>query len=637
VRENCKQSCSVIEIYHQPEDYQRKLMETYPDYSSEEYLDGWGWQEDQLVPVPGFGFFPSQMKEELEEEAQAFLREGLNITGVQNLSVADIDMYKCTMVTVAWRHFFPWLQDLPPQEVCEPLWDGASCVPATSVGEHAIFPCMTMYDHKFYDTAYNASRECLLNESGSTKWEDLTNYTDCRELCPDPENSSSFIPCDLIPPSIWNEERDEPATTEISIHIYFVGYSVSLLALLVALCIFLSFRELRCLRHKIHMGLFLTFLLADLSWIFTALIQSMISPDDYREVVVDTWCASQVVLRYFHLTTFFWMFLEGLYLFLQVQLPLSLATVKHLHFLVIGWGCPLTMMTIWVLLRLFKGEDKLDLLAKLGFGQFESDLGHFESELGNSTEHNQNRKRLAERVLRCPFIEESAADIYAYKLPVFILLVINTFFLVWIMVIVLSKLRSRTALDHDRRHYKAAKALVIIIPLLGFTYMLTLMGPRTGSFAYTIFQAGRAALLSTQGFVISLPYCFLNTEVQGVLRSHWERWKLVRNVNYSQTPRTSIYYAPGGGSSENKVSLMTTRVDDAGLLMVPGEGRPMSLSKQSSRSVSFSEIVPPVQVVHTCQENGEVQEGGGEVQPPSYAQSQRQPATRPIEMYHLQP
>jgi len=615
-------------------DYQRNMMENYPDYSSEEYLDSWGWHEDQVVAVPGFGFFPSIMKEELEEEAQDFLREGLvNITGVQNLSVADIDMYKCTMVTVAWRHFFPWLQDLPPEEVCEPLWDGASCVPATSVGAHAIFPCMTMYNHKFYDTAYNASRECLLTDSGSSEWEALTNYSDCRELCPDPANSSSFISCDLIPASVWNEDQDQPVTTEISIHTYFVGYSVSLLALLVALCIFLSFRELRCLRHKIHMGLFLTFLLADLSWIFTALIQSMISPDDYREVVVDTWCASQVVLRYFHLTTFFWMFLEGLYLFLQVQLPLSLATVKHIHFLIIGWGCPLTMMAIWVLLRLFKGEEVnlVAKLAKLGFGQFESDLGPFESELGNETQ-NQNQKRLAERVLRCPFIEESAADIYAYKLPVFILLVINTFFLVWIMVIVLSKLRSRTALDHDRRHYKAAKALVIIIPLLGFTYMLTLMGPRTGSFAYTIFQAGRAALLSTQGFVISLPYCFLNTEVQGVLRSHWERWKLVRNVNYSQTPRTSIYYAPGGGGSENKVSLMTTRVDDAGLLMVPSEGRPMSLSKQSSRSVSFSEIVQPVQVV--CQEKG--QEGdAGEALPPSYEQSQQQPTVicSPEEVY----
>ena len=32
-------------------------------------------------------------------------------------------------------------------------------------------------------------------------------------------------------------------------------------------------RELTCLRHKIHMGLFLTLILADMSWIFTALIQ----------------------------------------------------------------------------------------------------------------------------------------------------------------------------------------------------------------------------------------------------------------------------------------------------------------------------------------------------------------------------
>ena len=36
------------------------------------------------------------------------------------------------------------------------------------------------------------------------------------------------------------------------------------------------------------------------------------------------------------------------------------------------------------------------------------------------------------------------------------------------MVIVLSKLRSRTALDHDRRHYKAAKALVKCVLFIGF-------------------------------------------------------------------------------------------------------------------------------------------------------------------------
>ena len=33
---------------------------------------------------------------------------------------------------------------------------------------------------------------------------------------------------------------------------------------------------------------------------------------------------------------------------------------------------------------------------------------------------------------------------------------------------------------------------------------------------------------STQGFVISLPYCFLNSEVRGAVRSQWRRWQMVR-------------------------------------------------------------------------------------------------------------
>ena len=32
-----------------------------------------------------------------------------------------------------------------------------------------------------------------------------------------------------------------------------------------------------------------------------------------------------------------------------------------------------------------------------------------------------------------------------------------------------------------------------------------------------------------QGFVITLPYCFLNTEVRGILRQHFERWKASRS------------------------------------------------------------------------------------------------------------
>ena len=106
-------------------------------------------------------------------------------------------------------------------------------------------------------------------------------------------------------------------------------------------------------------------------------------------------------------------------------------------------------------------------------------------------------------------------------------------------------------MDHDRRHFKAAKALVIVIPLLGFTYLLTFIGPNkeNNPLAYTIFQSVRAVLLSTQGAVITLPYCYLNSEVQGVIKTRWNRRQMVRNVGYaSQSARISvatstIYYA----------------------------------------------------------------------------------------------
>ena len=38
-------------------------------------------------------------------------------------------------------------------------------------------------------------------------------------------------------------------------------------------------------------------------------------------------------------------------------------------------------------------------------------------------------------VLSCPFLQEQNTDFYAYKLPIFVLLLANSFFLVWIMVV----------------------------------------------------------------------------------------------------------------------------------------------------------------------------------------------------------
>ena len=36
---------------------------------------------------------------------------------------------------------------------------------------------------------------------------------------------------------------------------------------------------------------------------------------------------------------------------------------------------------------------------------------------------------------KCPFIEETIVDLISYQLPIFILLSVNTVFLIWIMVV----------------------------------------------------------------------------------------------------------------------------------------------------------------------------------------------------------
>lgn len=123
------------------------------------------------------------------------------------------------------------------------------------------------------------------------------------------------------------------------------------------------------------------------------------------------------------------------------------------------------------------------------------------------------------------------------------------------------KLRQKavTAVEHDRRHWKAAKvgfplshqehmvtqALIFVMPLLGFGHILTMVVKPTVEslglpLAMSVFKAVEAVIVSSQGFVISLPYCFFNSEVQGVVWSHWVRWRMVRTVGRATMPRTSL-------------------------------------------------------------------------------------------------
>ena len=100
----------------------------------------------------------------------------------------------------------------------------------------------------------------------------------------------------------------------------------------------------------------------------------------------------------------------------------------------------------------------------------------------------------------------------------------------------ISKLRPHH--DHNQTqnvNLRAMKALIIIVPLLGITYLVTIVGPsHPETTLETIFILTRNVLLSFQGFFISLPYCFLNSEVCSIIRMHWERWRYDKDIRTSQ-------------------------------------------------------------------------------------------------------
>ena len=106
---------------------------------------------------------------------------------------------------------------------------------------------------------------------------------------------------------------------------------------------------------------------------------------------------------------------------------------------------------------------------------------------------------------------------------------------------VVSKLRSNVG-HTSSANLRAAKALLIIVPLLGITYLITLRNPFSeGTLERTVFKFITHVLISFQGFFISLPYCFLNSEVSQMVKNQWGRWRNNRDIGTApQSARNSI-------------------------------------------------------------------------------------------------
>ncbi|XP_014296611.1 diuretic hormone receptor [Microplitis demolitor] len=349
-------------------------------------------------------------------------------------------------------------------DVCPVDWDSLLCWPKAPAGTHVKLPCFDQLYGIRYDSSQNASRWCWPNGT----WDNRTDYSHCHELkLPVVESS-----------------------VEITTTLYFVGYVLSLSTLIVAVAIFLYYKELRCLRNNIHTNLMFTYILADLTWILTTVMQVSMQSDIPSCIIFIS------LLNYFHLTNFFWMFVEGLYLYLLVVKTFTGDNIKLRLCLVIGWGAPIFVIAVWCIAK---------------------------STVVNTESSNQN----VALYRHCPWMVYHPYD-WFYQAPAITVLGINVIFLFMIMWVLITKLRSANNVE-TQQYRKASKALLVLIPLLGVTYVLVIAGPTEGEVA-NIFSYARAILLSSQGLSVALFYCFLNSEVQNTVRHHFSRWSAARNL-----------------------------------------------------------------------------------------------------------
>ncbi|XP_046390386.1 diuretic hormone receptor-like isoform X2 [Ischnura elegans] len=392
--------------------------------------------------------------------------------------------------TLLWRETLEGVQG-EDSVFCNRSWDRLLCWPTTPASTLAVLPCFEELNGIKYDTTQNATRFCHANGT----WAAYTDYTDCQEM------AQGSVP-------IYG------GGVELATTLYLSGYAISLAALAAAISIFIYFKDLRCLRNTIHTNLMSTYMLADFMWIMTFALQISAHSNTTSCVIL------LVLLHYFHLTNFFWMFVEGLYLYMLVVETFTVENIKLRVYVIIGWGVPMVVVATWVMAKSFAPVP--DSQVSSVYSTADSLMPH------------------------CPWMSPHSFD-WIHQAPVIGLLCVNAVFLVMIMWVLITKLRSANNAE-TQQYRKATKALLVLIPLLGITYILVIAGPTHGLSA-RVYASIRALLLSTQGFTVALFYCFLNTEVQNTMRHHVERWKTARSVGsrrlYSQ-PNVGGLGAGGG-------------------------------------------------------------------------------------------
>ncbi|XP_047628146.1 secretin receptor [Phacochoerus africanus] len=348
-----------------------------------------------------------------------------------------------------------------PAPGCEGLWDNMSCWPSSAPGQTVEVECPRFL-------------WMLVGRNGSM----FRNCTQdgWSETFPRPDLACGVNVNDSLP----NEKRYQ-YLLKLKV-MYTVGYSSSLVMLLVALSILCAFRRLHCTRNYIHMHLFVSFILRALSNFIKDAV--LFSSDDAAHCDAHRVGCKLVMVffQYCIMANYSWLLVEGLYL--HTLLVISFFSERKFlqGFVALGWGSPAIFVASWAITR------------------------HFLEDVG------------------CWDINANASIWWLIRGPVILSILINFILFINILRILMRKLRTQEARGNEVNHYKRlAKSTLLLIPLFGIHYIIFAFSPEDALEVQLFFEL---ALGSFQGLVVAVLYCFLNGEVQLEVQKKWRQWHL---------------------------------------------------------------------------------------------------------------
>eukprot|EP00064_Thunnus_orientalis_P008546 superscaffoldBa00001024_g8569 len=392
---------------------------------------------------------------------------------------------------------------------CDTSIDGiGTCWPRSSAGQMVSRPCPEM----FYGVRYNTTRvrmfpllleaQPTLKELGlDTEMEDgdilNPNHPGESENEPAAESCGYNVYRKCLANGTWalkgnysmckailHEEKKGKMHYQIAVIINFLGHCISMVALLIAFFLFLCLRSIRCLRNIIHWNLITAFILRNATWF---IVQLTMSPEVHESNVI--WCRLVTAsFNYFHSTNFFWMFGEGCYLHTAIVLTYSTDKLRKWMFICIGWCIPFPIIVAWAIGKLYYDNEKC----------------WFGKRAGVYTD-------------------------YIYQGPMILVLVINFIFLFNIVRILMTKLRASTT-SETIQYRKAVKATLVLLPLLGITYMLFFVNPGEDEISQIVFIYFNSFLESFQ--------------VRSAVRKRFHRWQEQHSIRARMTQAMSIPTSP---------------------------------------------------------------------------------------------